>query len=222
MALKLMGKKRGMTQLFDDKGLAFACTVIELEPNVITQIKTIENDGYNAIQLGFELVTAKDPRRQEARTSKPLRGHFAKAKVAPRKHLLETRIEKSDGFEVGQEIGVGIFADNKFVDVTGQSKGKGFQGVMKRYHYSGGPASHGSGFHREAGSTGFLTSHGRCFPGDKRAGHMGDQTKTVQNLEIFLVDEEKNVLVVKGAIPGAPGGLVSISSAVKRPEKKGS
>lgn len=216
MTLKLMGRKRGMMQHFNESGRAFACTVIEVTPNIIAQIKTDETDGYNALQLGFEKVTAKDPRRQESRTSKPLRGHFAKGNVAPCKYLSESRLDKIDDYTVGQEIGIDVFEKQKYVDVTGRSKGKGFQGVIKLHNFGGGPASHGSGFHRSRGSTGFLTSHGRCFPGDKRPSHMGDETKTIQNLEVLAVDTENNVLIVKGAVPGARNGLVFISAAVKQ------
>ena len=144
MALKLMGKKRGMTQLFDEQGNAVVCTVIEVESNVVTQIKTKERDGYNAIQLGFGEIKTKDPRTAAKRAKKPLFGHFEKAGLAPRRHLAESRIENVQDYTLGQEIGAAIFADTHFVDATGQSRGKGYQGVMKLHGYAGGPAAHGS------------------------------------------------------------------------------
>ncbi|HRD55033.1 MAG TPA: 50S ribosomal protein L3, partial [Parachlamydiaceae bacterium] len=172
MALKLMGKKRGMIQVFDNKGNVVAATVIEAEPNIITQIKTKEKDGYNAIQTSFEKVKVKDARTLNKRATKPMRGHFAKASVEPRKHLVESRIDAVEEFNLGQEINVDVFAEVGFVDVIGLTKGKGYQGVMKLYGFGGGPASHGSSFHRHAGSTGMRTTPGRCFPGGKRASHM--------------------------------------------------
>lgn len=168
MSLKFMGKKRGMTQLFDDKGNVITCTVIEAEPNVVTQVKTVETDGYNAIQLGFEKVIVKDPRTIEKRVTKPLRGHFGKASIEPRRHLLESRFDKVDGYAQGQELTVAEFEEIQFVDATAMSKGKGYQGVIKRHHFSGGPASHGSGFHRHAGSTGMRSTPGRVLPGERR------------------------------------------------------
>lgn len=215
MALKLMGKKRGMIQLFDDTGAVVVCTLIEAEPNVVTQLKTTDTDGYNAVQLGFQQVKAKDPRRQEARTPKPQRGHFAKNNVAPRKYLAESRVEKTEEFAVGQEIGVDIFEEIAFVDVTGISKGKGYQGTMKKYNFAGGPASHGSGFHRHAGSTGMRTTPGRCFPGGPRPSQMGSETVTVQGLRVIKIVKDENLILVKGAIPGSPGDLVYITEAVK-------
>lgn len=215
MALNLMGKKRGMIQLFDDKGNAVACTVIEVEPNVVTQIKTKESDGYSAIQLGFEEVKTKDPRTVVTRVGKPLCGHFNKNNIAPRRHLHEVRLESTDEYQLGQSIGVDLFADVKYVDVSARSKGKGYQGVMKRHNYAGGPASHGSGFHRHAGSRGQRTTPGRVFPLGKAAGHMGYENKTVQNLKVFHVDNKENVIVVAGAVPGPNGGVVTLNAAVK-------
>lgn len=220
MALKLMGKKRGMTMLFDDKGQSIVGTVIEVEPNVVTQIKTKDTDGYAAIQLGFEKVKVKDPRTIDRRVTKPLRGHYKKASVEPRKYLAESRLENVDGYTIGQEIGVGALADFPFVDATGISKGKGYQGVMKKFHFAGGPASHGSGFHRHAGSTGMRTTPGRCFPGGKRASRMGYEQITVQNLEVVKVDADENIIVVKGQVPGPRNGLVYLSQAVKKPNAK--
>lgn len=216
MAIKLMGKKRGMTQRFDDQGNLVACTVIELEPNVVTQVKTKATDGYSAVQVGAGKVTAKDPRCLEARTTKPLRGHFAKNAVAPRRHLGEFRVEDEAAYTTGQELGVTLFAKETRVDVTSVSRGKGHQGVMKRHGYKGGPGAHGSSFHRHAGSTGMRSSPGRVLPGLKKSGHMGDRTVTTQNLRVVEVDEELNLLCVRGAVPGAPGALVVIAPAVKQ------
>lgn len=219
MALKLMGKKRGMVQLFDDQGNVTVCTVIEAEPNVITQIKTKESDGYTALQLGFDKITCKDNRTVVTRAKKPLFGHFQKNSIEPRRHLVEARLDSVDGYTVGQELGVKLFAEFPQIDVTAMSKGKGYQGVIKLHNFSGGPASHGSGFHRHAGSTGMRSTPGRCLPGGPRPSHMGDDRKTVQNLQVVRIDEENNLIIVKGAVPGPKNGLVYIQAAVKKPVK---
>ena len=216
MSPKLMGKKRGMTQFFDKNGNTIACTVIEAEPNVLTQIKTKEKDGYYGIQLAFGKIEVKDPRTMSNRCSKPLVGHFQKAGVEPRRHLAETRLDSVDGYTVGQEISVGEFAEVSFVDVCGVSKGKGYQGVMKLFNFAGGPASHGSGFHRHAGSTGMRSSPGRCLPNGKRASHMGDERVTVQNIRVVAVYPEDNVILVEGSVPGPRNSLVFVSPAVKK------
>ncbi|PJD96519.1 MAG: 50S ribosomal protein L3 [Parachlamydia sp.] len=216
MAIKLMGKKRGMTQRFDAAGNLIVCTVIEVEPNVVTQLKTKEKDGYNAVQLGFEKVTAKDPRREKKRTSKPLQGHYEKAGVAPRRHSGEFRTEEVSEFTLGQELGVSLFQEIPYIDVTGVSKGKGYQGVIKLHNFAGGPAAHGSGFHRHAGSTGMRTTPGRCFPGGKRASHMGVDRVTVENLKVVMIDEENNLILVEGQVPGAYNGLVFLRKATKK------
>ena len=222
MALKLMGKKRGMTKLFDDKGTVVVCTVIEVEPNIVTQIKTIENDGYTAVQSGFEIVNAAHEKTLAKRVGKPQLGHYKKAGVAPRKHLTESRIENTDSFSIGQEITIGELQNTPFVDVMSISKGKGYQGVMKKYNFAGGPAAHGSGFHRHAGSTGMRSTPGRCLPNGPRASHMGLERKTVQNLRVVRIDTENNLLVVEGSVPGARNALVTVSQAVKKthPKKK--
>lgn len=213
MSLKLMGKKRGMMQLFDDKGQIVACTVIELDPNVVTQVKTKATDGYEAIQLGFDEIKTEDSRTIDNRVSKPLRGTFKKAGVTPRRHLSEMRLEDAGEYKVGQELKADLFQEGSYVDVAGVSKGKGYQGVMKRHHFAGGPATHGSGFHRHAGSTGMRSSPGRGLPGGKKAGHMGSQRKTIQNLQVIKVQD--NLIVVQGAVPGARNSLVYISPAKK-------
>lgn len=219
MALKLMGKKRGMTQIFDEKGHLIVCTVIEALPNVVAQIKTTDTDGYEAIQLGFDEVKAKDPRRLEKRTAKPQAGHFKKAAVAPCRHLKESKVEKISEYNVGQQIDVSVFSEIQFLDITGISKGKGYQGVMKLHNFRGGPASHGSSFHRHAGSTGMRTTPGRCLPGGKRASHMGLEQVTVQNVKLVKVIAEDHVILVKGQVPGPNGGLVYISPACKKQAK---
>lgn len=215
MALNLMGKKRGMIQLFDDKGNSVSCTVIEVEPNVVTQIKTKETDGYTAVQLGFDEVKTRDPRTAARRVGKPLAGHFKKSNVAPRRHLHETRLDEVDGYELGQPVGVDRFTEVKYIDVSAVTKGKGYQGVMKRHNFAGGPAAHGSGFHRHAGSRGQRTTPGRVFPLGKAAGHMGCENMTVQNLKVILVDDKENVIVVEGAVPGPKGGVVTLTEAIK-------
>lgn len=218
--LKLMGKKRGMVQLFDEKGHAHVCTVIEVQPNVITQVKTQQTDGYNAIQLAFDEVKVNDERTLEKRISKPLRGHFKKANVAPRRHIAESALETVEQYTVGQEVGLEAFEGLEYVDATAISKGKGYQGVIKRHHFAGGPASHGSGFHRHGGSTGMRTSPGRCLPGQKMPGHMGAEKATVQNLKVISMDPKEHVIVVEGAVPGPRDGLVYLSSAKKRESAK--
>ncbi len=211
----LMGKKVGMTQTFDDKGNVTPCTVIEVEPNVVVQLKTADTDGYEAIQLGYHTVKVNHEETIKNRVTAPLIGHFKKGGVAPCRFLAESRVSTASEYSVGQEIGVEHFEGVAFIDARAVSKGKGYQGVIKRYHFAGGPAAHGSGFHRHGGSTGMRSTPGRCFPGRKKAGHMGNKPVTVQNLKIVGIDKEKRVLLVKGAVPGPNGGMVKISSAVK-------
>jgi large subunit ribosomal protein L3 len=214
MARKLMGKKRGMLQLFDETGNAVVCTVIEIEPNVITQIKTKEIDGYTAIQIGFEKITTKDERTIGNRVSKPLLGHYKKANLTPCRYLSELRVDSVDEYTVGQELDASIFSEIAYVDATAISKGKGYQGVMKLHNFAGGPASHGSGFHRHAGSTGQRSTPGRCLPGGPRASHMGLERKTIQNLKVMKVQD--NCVIVKGAVPGPRNGLVYVAQAEKK------
>lgn len=216
MSLKLMGKKKGMTRIYDEKGNLIVCTVIAAEPNVIIQVKDKDKDGYQAVQLG----AIKVPESKKKNLSKPLVGHFAKAKVEPRRHLLESRIENTEEFQLGQEIGIDYFSDTEFVDVCGTSKGKGFQGVIKRHNFGGGPGSHGSGFHRTAGSTGMRSTPGRSLPGVKKAGQMGSQKVTTENLKVIRVDAEKQVILVKGAVPGAKNSLLYIRKSVKKTSAK--
>jgi large subunit ribosomal protein L3 len=220
MALTMMGKKRGMMQLFDKKGNVIVCTVIQAEPNVVTQIKTKETDGYTAVQLGFEKVKGKTQYTIEARTGKPRLGHFKKAGVESRRYLLESRIDSTDEYALGQEIGVSIFDEIEFVDAIAISKGKGYQGVMKRHNFAGGPASHGSGFHRHAGATGMRSTPGRGLPGGKKAGQMGNERVTVQNLQVVKIDPENQLIVIKGQVPGPRNGLVYLTQAKKKMLKK--
>ncbi|MCH9608700.1 MAG: 50S ribosomal protein L3 [Chlamydiales bacterium] len=215
-----MGRKRGMTQRFDESGNVVVCTVIHAEPNVVTQIKRKESDGYDALQLGYDKVVTKDPRTVQKRVTKQLLGHYKKAEVEPRRHLSESRVENVDEYNVGQELNVSLFSDEAYIDVTGTSKGKGFQGVMKRHNFAGGPASHGSGFHRHGGSTGMRSTPGRCFPGTKKPGRMGAAQVTIQSLRVLFVDEGKGLIVVEGSVPGPQGGVVWIAPAIKKKKKK--
>ena len=203
----ILGKKLGMTQIFTEEGIVVPVTVVEAGPNVVTQVKTVEKDGYNAIQVGFEDAKEKS-------LNKPQKGHLAAANVL-KKHLKEFRVDAVEEFTVGQEIKADLFAAGEKIDVTGTSKGKGFQGPIKRHGQSRGPESHGSRYHRRPGSMGACSFPGRVFKNKKLAGHMGSVTVTVQNLEVVRVDAEKNLILVKGAIPGAKGSIVTIKEAVK-------
>ena len=203
----ILGRKIGMTQIFTEAGEVVPVTVVEAGPVVVTQVKTIENDGYNAVQVGF--VDAK-----EKSLNKPQKGHLAAANVL-KKHLKEFRVEAVDAYTVGQEIKADVFAAGEMIDVTGISKGKGFQGPIKRHGQSRGPETHGSRYHRRPGSMGACSYPGRVFKNKKLAGHMGSVKVTVQNLEVVRIDAEKNLILVKGAIPGAKGSVVTIKEAVK-------
>ncbi len=209
-----------MTQRFDDAGNVIPCTVIQIEPNVVTQLKRRDHDGYEAIQLASERVVVSDERTLARRLTKPMIGHYKKCNVAPHRSLHEVRVEDAGVYEIGQQLGVEQFQGVAFVDVTGTSRGKGYQGVMKKYGFAGGPAAHGSGFHRHAGSTGNRSTPGRSFPGSPRPSHMGDETKTVMSLKVVAVDPERNVILVRGAVPGAIGATVTVGAAVKKRAKK--
>ena len=203
----ILGKKIGMTQIFTEVGAVVPVTVVEAGPNVVTQVKTVEKDGYNAIQVGFEDAKEKS-------LNKPQKGHLAAANVL-KKHLKEFRVDAVEEFTVGQEIKADLFAAGEKIDVTGTSKGKGFQGPIKRHGQSRGPESHGSRYHRRPGSMGACSFPGRVFKNKKLAGHMGSVKVTVQNLEVVRVDADKNLILVKGAIPGAKGSVVTLKEAVK-------
>ncbi|MGG0239322.1 50S ribosomal protein L3 [Bacillus rhizoplanae] len=207
MTKGILGKKIGMTQVFAENGELIPVTVIEATPNVVLQKKTVETDGYNAIQLGFA-------DKREKLANKPEQGHVAKATTAPKRFIRELRDADVEGQEVGQEVKVEVFAAGETVDVTGISKGKGFQGAIKRHGQSRGPMSHGSRYHRRPGSMGPVAPN-RVFKGKKLAGRMGGDQVTIQNLEIVQVDVERNLLLVKGNVPGAKKSLVVVRSAVK-------
>lgn len=208
MEKAILGTKLGMTQMFYEDGKVVPVTVVLAGPCVVIQKKTGENDGYDAVQVGFG-------ERKESRANKPEKGHFSKADVAVKKYVRELRLDNAADYNVGDEIKADVFAVGDRVDVTGTSKGKGYAGAIKRWGQSRGPMSHGSGYHRGAGSMGAASSPSRVMKGKKLPGHMGVDKVTVQNLDIVKVDAEKNILFVKGAIPGAKGGLVIIKNTVK-------
>ncbi len=208
MKKAILTTKVGMTQIFNENGSLIPVTVLQAGPCVVTQIKTVENDGYTAVQVGYGDI-------REVLVNKPRKGHFAKAGVANKKHLKEFKFENAADYAVGQEIKADIFAEGDRVDATAKSKGKGFQGAIKRYGQSRGPMAHGSKFHRHAGSNGAATTPGRVFKGKHMPGHMGHVKVTVQNLEVVRVDAEKNIILVKGAVPGPKKSLVMLKNTVK-------
>ena len=206
----LIGKKIGMTQIFDEAGNVIPVTVVEAGPCTVTQIKTVENDGYQAVQVGFGDVKV-------SRVNKPMKGHFDKADVAPKKTLKEFRLESIDGIEVGNILKADTFEVGEIVDVKGTSKGHGTAGAIKRWNFSRLRMTHGTGpNHRHAGSLGACSSPSRVFKGKKMAGHYGHETVTVQNLKIAKVDAENNLIAIKGAIPGPKNGTVTICDCVKQ------
>lgn len=204
----ILGRKLGMTQVFDETGNVIPVTVVEAGPVVVTQIKTKETDGYNAVQVGYL-------ERKEKHSNQPMKGHFGKAGVELKKHLREVLVENTDEYSLGQEFKADIFEVNEHVDVVGTSKGKGTQGAIKRWNYSRGPESHGSKSHRVAGARSAGSYPARVFKGRKGSGKMGNERVTVQNLEVVRVDVENNLLLIKGAIPGPKGGLVTIKETIK-------
>lgn len=208
MKKAILTTKVGMTQIFNENGSLIPVTVLQAGPCVVTQVKTIENDGYEAVQVGYGDI-------REVLVNKPRKGHFAKAKVANKKYLKEFKFENAADYTVGQEIKADIFAEGDRVDATAKSKGKGFQGAIKRYGQSRGPMAHGSKFHRHAGSNGAATTPGRVFKGKHMPGHMGHVKVTVQNLEVVRIDAEKNIILVKGAVPGPKKSLVMLKNTVK-------
>jgi len=209
MTIGLVGRKSGMTRIFTEDGVSVPVTVLEMSPNRITQVKTGDVDGYSAVQ-----VTAGE--RKASRVSKAEAGHFAKAGVEAGRGLWEFRVDSVEEYQVGGELNVGLFEAGQKVDVTGQSKGKGFQGGIKRWNFSGLDNTHGNSLsHRSNGSIGQCQTPGRVFKGKKMSGHMGAEQVTVQTLEVVRVDAERNLLLIKGAVPGAPGGDVIVRPAVK-------
>jgi large subunit ribosomal protein L3 len=198
----LLGRKIGMTQIFTESGERIPVTVVEVGPVTVVQVKTKERDGYESVQVGYEAQT------NEKRVNKPMRGHFKS--VAPMKHLREFPVDDIGAVQVGQTFDLSIFAEGERIAVAGTSKGKGFQGVVRRYHFAGGPAAHGSKFHRQPGSIGNRTFPGRVFAGKRMPGHMGAKRVTVSNLEIAKIVLEKNLVLIRGAVPSHKGALVEL------------
>ena len=208
MKKAILTTKVGMTQIFNEDGVLTPVTVLQAGPCVVTQVKTVENDGYSAIQVGFGDI-------REKLVNKPMKGHFAKAGVAPKRFVREFRLEDAESYAVGQEIKADVFAAGDKIDATAKSKGKGFQGAIKRHGQSRGPMTHGSKYHRHAGSNGSATTPGRVFKGKRMPGHMGAVRVTVQNLEVVRVDAEQNLILVKGAVPGPKKSLVMIKESTR-------
>lgn len=206
MSVGILGTKLGMTQIFSDNGEAVPVTVIQVGPCVVTQIKTEQTDGYTAVQVGYGAVPEKA-------LTKPQLGHLAKAGCTPMRHLKEYRVETVDGFELGQAVAADRFEAGQLVDVTGTSIGKGFAGYQKRHNFSRGPMAHGSKNHRLPGSIGAGTTPSRVYPGKRMAGRLGGERVTTRKLKVVKVDADKNLLVIKGAVPGKPGNLLSIAPA---------
>ena len=208
----LIGEKIGMTHQFNEDGNLVPITLLKVEKNIVINKRIIDKDGYNALVIGTGEINEK-------KTTKPYKGQF-KSGISPKRYLKEFRINDPEKYEIGQEIGLEIFNNNDFIDVIGISKGKGYQGVVKRYGFHGGRKTHGSKFHRANGSTGQCTYPGKVFKGNKRAGRMGGEKITSQNLKIFVIDNEEKLLLVKGAIPGIKKGIVYINKAKKKINKK--
>lgn len=208
MKKSIVGRKLGMTQIFNEAGKVVPVTVIQAGPCVVLQKKTVETDGYDAIKVGFEDI-------REKLVNKPDKGQFVKANAKLKRFVKELRLEDVAGYEVGNEIKADVFEVGEKIDITGTSKGKGFQGVIKRWHSSRGPETHGSKFHRAVGSMGASSFPSRTFKGKKLPGHMGNKKSTMLNLEVVRVDLERNLLLVKGAVPGPKKGLVIIRDSVK-------
>lgn len=206
MIVTLLGRKLGMTQVWGEGDKLLPVTVIEAGPCVVSQLKTLKRDGYSAAQIAFGEIKSK-------RVSKPVAGHFAKAGLDPRAHLMEVRLDEGDKVKVGDTWTVALLDGASKVHISGTSKGKGFQGVMKRHNFKGGPGGHGSHFHRAPGSVGMCATPSRVLRGSRMAGQMGNKTATVRNLEIVKIDSEQNLLIVKGAVPGAKGALLTIRTA---------
>ncbi|MEM6500370.1 MAG: 50S ribosomal protein L3 [Cyanobacteria bacterium P01_C01_bin.89] len=206
MSLGILGTKLGMTQVFDDTGKAIPVTVVQAGPCTITQVKTKETDGYSSVQIGYDEVAPKKLTKGEL-------GHLAKSGASPLRHLREYRLEDVSSFELGQAVTADIFDEGQLVDVAGTSIGRGFAGFQKRHNFSRGPMSHGSKNHRAPGSIGAGTTPGRVYPGKRMAGHMGAVRKTIRKLQVVRVDGDRNLLLIKGAVPGKSGNLLSIVPA---------
>ncbi|CAB0876693.1 50S ribosomal protein L3 [Corynebacterium diphtheriae] len=205
----ILGTKLGMTQIFDEDNRVIPVTVVEAGPCVVTQIRTVETDGYNAIQIAYGEI---DPRK----ANKPAAGHFKKAGVTPRRHVAEIRMDDVSSYELGQDVTVEIFEGINFVDVTGTTKGKGYAGAMKRHGFAGQGAAHGNqAAHRRVGGIGACATPGRVFKGTRMAGRMGSDRVTTQNLKVQKIDADANLILIKGAIPGVRGGIVTVKTAVK-------
>ncbi len=201
-----------MTQVFTEDGKVIPVTMVEAGPCLVTQIKTVEKEGYDALQLGFGAV-------KEKRLNRPQRGHFQSKDLEPRRHLAEVRVEDPSGYRLGQEIKVDIFSKGDRVDITGRSRGKGYAGVIKRHNFGGGPGSHGAHFHRAPGAIGACATPSRVFKGSRMPGRMGGERVTAQNLEVVDVKPERNLLLVKGSVPGPDGGILIIRESVKSRKK---
>ena len=203
MAVGLLGNKIGMTQIFDESGNIIPVTILKVGPCVITQVKTMEKDGYNAIQVGYGNISSKA-------LTQPELGHLQKSNIQPLKYLKEFRISDDNEFEIGQILNVDAFSEGQLVNVQGKSVGKGFSGLQKRYSFARGPMTHGSKNHRAPGSIGMGTTPGRVLPGKKMAGQLGNKIATIQKLKVIQINPEENILVIKGSVPGKPGNLLSI------------
>jgi len=203
--MELLGKKIGMTQVWSEEGDLIPVTVIEAGPCVVTQVKTVERDGYDAVQIGFSPIDA-------SKVNKPMAGHFASAGTEAFRHLSEIRLDEPTELETGATLTIADFADAKHVNVSGVSKGKGFAGVIKRHNFGGGRASHGSHFHRAPGSVGQAATPAKVFKGQKMPGRMGNDKVTVRNLDVVKIDAEQNLLLVKGAVPGGKGAILTIKA----------
>jgi len=203
MSLGLLGNKIGMTQIFDESGKIIPVTVLKIGPCIITQVKTVLKDGYNAIQIGYGNVSSKS-------LTQPELGHLQKSNIQPLKYLKEFRINNPEDFQIGQVLNVETFTSGQLVDITGKSSGKGFSGLQKRHNFTRGPMTHGSKNHRAPGSIGMGTTPGRVLPGKKMAGQLGNKIINIKKLKIILVDNKENILVVRGSVPGKPGNLLSI------------
>lgn len=215
MSIGILGTKIGMTQIFDEKGCAVPVTLIKVGPCIITQIKQISTDGYDAVQLGYKILSPEIEKGRNNKINKPQQGHFKKHGVVPCQYTREYRVSEPTSFLLGQTIDVNNFSLNQYIDISGKSIGKGFAGTVKKYNFGRGPMTHGSKNHRAPGSIGAGTTPGRIYPGKRMAGRLGGKNITMKNIKIVKIDIEENILVVKGVVPGKAGNLVSIKASVK-------